>query len=375
MLKTSLAVLTLADARLSSLLFSFFIIASPLADQLVLSEALSNRERTVLESLVHAYVDDGRPVGSSTLSKREGFEVSSATVRKTLASLEEKGYVSQPHTSAGRQPTDKGYRCYVEQTVRDVATLSPEEGENVRRRLELFQQEGRVDEIHGQLAEIVGGVSHQLGIVLAPRFESGVIEHLDLVRLTETRLLMVATIQQGPVKSLVLEVSSRVSRRELEAVNQLLNERLAGLDLDQIQTTARERVQSLSVGNPQLLRVVVDELESLSGNSGDSLHIAGTRNIFVQPEFRDSLEVVGLMDLVERKDPLVDLLSGREGVVVTIGEENEAREMRCCSMVTASYEANGATGVIGVIGPTRMPYERLLALVDYTASKAAELVS
>ena len=341
----------------------------------MLSEALSNRERVVLESLVHAYVDNGTPVGSSTLSKREGFEFSPATVRKALASLEEKGYVSQPHTSAGRQPTDKGYRYYVEQTVRDVATLSPEEGESVRRRLELFRQEGRVDEIHGQLAEVVGGVSRQLGIVLAPRFESGVVEHLDLVRLTETRLLMVATIQLGPVKSLVLEVSSRVSRRELEAVCQLLNERLAGLDLDQIQTTARERVQSLSVGNPQLLRVVVDELASLSGNSGDALHVAGTRNIFLQPEFRDSLEVAGPMDLVERRDPLADLLSGREGVVVTIGEENEVSEMRCCSMVTASYEANGATGIIGVIGPTRMPYERLLALVDYSASRAAVLVS
>lgn len=341
----------------------------------MLSEALSNRERVVLESLVHAYVDNGTPVGSSTLSKREGFEFSPATVRKALASLEEKGYVSQPHTSAGRQPTDKGYRYYVEQTVGYVATLSPEEGESVRRRLELFRQEGRVDEIHGQLAEVVGGVSHQLGIVLAPRFESGVVEHLDLVRLTETRLLMVATIQQGPVKSLVLEVSSRVSRRELEAVRQLLNERLAGLDLDQIQTSARERVESLSVGNPQLLRLVVDELESLSGNSGDALHVAGTRNIFLQPEFRDSLEIAGLMDLVERKDPLADFLSGREGVMVTIGEENEVSEMRCCSVVTASYEANGATGIIGVIGPTRMPYERLLALVDYTASRAAELVS
>jgi heat-inducible transcriptional repressor len=341
----------------------------------VLSEALSNRERVVLESLVHAYVDNGTPVGSSTLSKREGFEFSPATVRKALASLEEKGYVSQPHTSAGRQPTDKGYRYYVEQTVGYVATLSPEEGESVRRRLELFRQEGRVDEIHGQLAEVVGGVSHQLGIVLAPRFESGVVEHLDLVRLTETRLLMVATIQQGPVKSLVLEVSSRVSRRELEAVRQLLNERLAGLDLDQIQTSARERVESLSVGNPQLLRLVVDELESLSGNSGDALHVAGTRNIFLQPEFRDSLEIAGLMDLVERKDPLADFLSGREGVMVTIGEENEVSEMRCCSVVTASYEANGATGIIGVIGPTRMPYERLLALVDYTAFRAAELVS
>jgi len=329
----------------------------------------------VLESLVRAYVDNGTPVGSSTLTKRESFEFSPATVRKTLACLEEKGYVSQPHTSAGRQPTDKGYRFYVEHTVRDVVMLSQEAGESVRRKLELFQQEGRVDEIHGQLAEIVGGVSHQLGIVLAPTFESGVVEHLDLVRLTETRLLMVATIKQGPVKSLVLEVSSRVSRAEIEAVRRLLNERLAGLDLDQIQTTARERVQSLSVGNPQLLRVVVDELESLSGNSGDGLHVAGTRNIFIQPEFRDSLEVAGLMDLVERKDPLADLLSGREGVVVTIGEENEANEMHCCSMVTASYEANGARGIIGVIGPTRMPYERLLALVDYTASRAAELVS
>ena len=341
----------------------------------VVSEVLTNREQEVLDSLVRAYVDNGTPVGSSTLTERESFEFSPATVRKTLASLEDKGYVSQPHTSAGRQPTDKGYRYYVEETVPDIVFLSPAESERVRRELELFRQEGRVDEIHGQLAEIVGGVSNQLGIVLAPRFESGVVEHLDLVHLTPNRLLLIATIRQGPVKSLVLQVSTRVSLRDLETVRQLLNERLAGLDLDQIQTTARERVQSLSVGNPQLLRVVVDELESLSAHSGDALHVSGTRNIFVQPEFRDSLEVAGLMDLVERKDPLADLLSGREGVVVTIGEENEVREMRSCSMVTASYEANGATGVIGVIGPTRMPYERLLALVHFTASRAAEFVS
>ena len=341
----------------------------------VLSETLTSREQVVLDSLVRAYVDSGTPVGSSTLSERESFEFSPATVRKTLASLEEKGYVSQPHTSAGRHPTDKGYRYYVEETVSDFVVLSPEEGERVRREFELFQQEGRVDEIHGQLAEIVGGVSHQLGIVLAPRFERGVVERLDLVHLAPTRLLLVATIQQGPVKSLVLEVGSSVSRRDLELVRQLLNERLAGLDLDQIRATARERVQSLSVGEPQLLRVVVDELESLSVHSGDALHVSGTRNIFVQPEFRDSLEVAGLIELLERKDPLADLLSGREGVVVTIGEENEAREMRSCSVVTASYDVNGATGVIGVIGPTRMPYERLLALVHYTASRAAEFIS
>ena len=338
------------------------------------SEALSSRERAVLEATVRAHVVLGTPVGSATLLRREAFDLSPATIRKTLAILEEKGYVRQPHTSAGRVPTDEGYRLYVRE-IGERGGLAPREAAALRRQLEEAFRDGRADEIHGQLAEVIGDVSNLLGLVLAPSFEQGIFEHLELVRLTRRRLLLVATILRGPVKSLVIEVESSVSRRDMEAIRGLLNERLAGLTMDEVCSTVRSRMQSASVRNPQLLRVVVDEIEELATASGDGLHVAGTRNIFVQPEFRDSLEIAGLMELVERKEDLAHLLSDRQGVVVTIGVENEPREMHLCSMVTASYAVDGAVGVLGVIGPTRMPYDRLVALLNYAASRAPELVS
>ncbi len=338
------------------------------------TEVLSSREQAVLEATVRAYVSLGTPVGSATLLRREGFDLSPATIRKHLAVLEEKGYLRQPHTSAGRVPTDEGYRAYVRE-IGEFGGVSPSEAVALRRQVEGAFGDGRADEIHGQLAEVIGDVSSLLGLVLAPSFEQGVFAGLELVGLTRRRLLLVATIRRGPVKSLVIEVESTVSRRDMASIARLLNERLAGLTMDEIRSTVRKRMQSASVKNPQLLRVVVDEIEALATATGYDLHVAGTRNIFVQPEFRDSLEIAGLMDLVERKDDLAHLLSDRQGVVVTIGTENEPREMHLCSMVTASYAVGGGGGVLGVIGPTRMPYERLVALLNYAATRAPELVS
>ena len=335
-------------------------------------EDLSSREHLILEALVRAYVDLGAPVASSTILKREGFEFSPATIRKTLGDLEEKGFIAQPHTSAGRMPTDKGYRAYAEEALIDRREPTVEEAEHLRYQFETTRG-GRVDEIHSQLARIICDISNQLGLVLAPRFERAVFERLELVRLSERRLLLVATINLGPVRSLVIEVGSDVSQRHIDSVGRLLNERLGGLTLAEVRGTVRERVNSDS-GNPQLLRIVAEELESLAQGSGDDLHVAGVRHMFLQPELRDSDHAASLMDLVESRDGLASLLSGREGVVVTIGEENEAEEMRQCSMVTASYDVSGAIGVVGVLGPTRMPYKRLVALVNYAAIQAAEFV-
>ena len=324
--------------------------------------------------MVRTYVALGTPIGSATLLRREGFDLSPASIRKTLSALEEKGYVHQPHTSAGRVPTDKGYGVYVREIGEQWGAIEPQEAVALRRQLESVLRDGRADEIHGQLAAVIGDVSNLLGLVLAPSFEQGVFERLELVQLTSKRLLLVATLRQGPVKSLVIEVGSTVTRREIEGITSLLNERLGGLTMEEICSTLRQRVESAAVGNPQLLRVVVDEFEALSSASGDDLHVAGTGNIFTQPEFRDSLEIAGLMGLVERKDDLAQLLSDREGIVVTIGAENEASEMHLCSMVTASFEIDGAIGVLGVIGPTRMPYKRLVALLNYAAARAPQLV-
>ena len=340
----------------------------------MLSEPLTKRERLVLEALVRAYVDLRAPVGSRTILGREDFEFSPATMRKTLSSLERKGFVQQPHTSAGRLPTDEGYRFFVDEGRTQTLDLTAEEFESLRSSLEGAFQEVRADEIHAQLAAILGDVSNQLGLALAPRFEQAVFQKLELVRLTSQQLLLVATLGRGPVQSLVIEVDSEVSEADMNAVRQLLNERLAGLTMSEIKSTAGERLGSMRIPHPQLLRVVLDEIESLLAPRGHGLFVAGARHIFEQPEFSDSSDVAGLVDLLERKEVLADLLAERQGVVVTIGEENGPVEMRHCSVVTASYTARDAVGVLGIIGPTRMPYKRLLALLNYTASRTADFV-
>lgn len=337
-------------------------------------DVLSEREESVLAALVRAHVELGTPVGSAGLLERERYDLSPATIRKILANLEERGYVRQPHTSAGRVPTNKAYRLYATQAL-DGQVAEANEVVAVRRRIEAKLQQVSADEIHGQLAEIIGDVSMQLGLVLAPRFARVRLERLELLRLAEGRLLLVVSLEAGPVRSLVIEVGSSVGAREVAGVSMRLNERLAGLTMAEVRATVRERVAMAAAGQPELLRVVVDEIEALAASGGEVLHVAGARNICVQPEFRDVLDVAELFDLVEHREVLAELLSDREGVVVTIGEDHERRELRLCSLVTASYRVNGAVGVVGVMGPTRMAYDRVLALVHYAASRAPEFVS
>lgn len=338
------------------------------------SEMLSWREWQVLQALIKTYVALGVPVGSRTLLDRETLGISAATIRNTLAILEEKEFLHQPHTSAGRIPTDKGYRLYVEQCVDRHCALPEGEGTQLRQHLTDQLSEGGVDEILGQLAKIIGQVSNQLGLVMAPAFEQGIFQKVELVKLSEQRLLMVLTIHQGSVRSLVIEVGSPTSQRDLEILSAQINQRLRGLTMAQIRASMRERMASVETGDPQLLRVISEEIEGLSNAGPGGLHVAGTRNICLQPEFRDPQRMAELIDLVEKKETLAQMLQRRQGVVVTIGREHEALEMQLCSVVTASYEVDGAVGIIGVIGPTRMPYERVVALVNYMACRAAEFV-
>ena len=193
----------------------------------MLSESLTKRERLVLEALVRAYVDLRTPVGSRTILVREGFEFSPATMRKTLSSLERKGLVQQPHTSAGRLPTDEGYRFFVDEGRMQTLDITPDELESLRSSLEEAFQQVRADEIHAQLAAILGDVSNQLGLALAPRFEQAVFRKLELVRLTSQQLLLVATLGLGPVQSLVVEVDSEGLRGRYEC-GQTVAQRASG---------------------------------------------------------------------------------------------------------------------------------------------------
>ena len=336
---------------------------------------LSKREIQVLFALVKAHVALGVPVGSQTLNQREDLGVSSATIRNALASLEEKGYVSQPHVSAGRIPSEKGYRFYVQRCM-TTADVGLDEAEiTLRQQLEAAQQEGDYEEILHQLARTIGDLSNQLGLVLAPRFNQGIFHKLELWRLEGRRLLLIVTIRGGLTKSLMVEVNCAVSQRDLEALSRLFNERLHGLTMAEIQHAVR--MAELGTVPRPVVEAVVRQIEGLATTRGADLHVSGTRNLCLKPEFDDPSEVAGLIDLAEKKDTLAQLMSERRGVVITIGSEHRPQAMGRCSMVTASYEvagAKGVVGVLGVIGPTRMPYRPLVNLVNCAASRAANLI-
>jgi len=339
---------------------------------------LSKREIQVLLALVKVHVALGVPVGSQTLNERENLGVSPATIRNTLASLEEKGYISQPHVSAGRIPSEKGYRFYVQRCM-ETADVGLDEAEiTLRQQLEAAQQEGDYEEILHQLARTIGDLSNQLGLVLAPRFNQGIFHKLGLWRLgEERRLLLLITIRGGLTKSLMVEVNCAVSQRDLEALSRLFNERLYGLTMAEIQRAVEERMAELGPVPRPVVEAVVKQIEGLATTRGADLHVSGTRNLCLKPEFDDSSKVAGLIDLVEKKDILAQLMSERRGVVITIGSEHRPQAMGRCSMVTASYEvagAKGVVGVLGVIGPTRMPYRPLVNLVNCAASRAANLI-
>ncbi len=338
---------------------------------------LSKREIQVLLALVKAHVALGVPVGSQTLNQREDLGVSSATIRNTLAALEEKGFVCQPHVSAGRIPSEKGYRFYVQCCMATADAGADEAEMALRQQLEAAQHEGDYEEILYQLARTIGDLSNQLGLVLAPRFNQGIFHKLELWHLGQHRLLLVVTVRGGLTKSLMIEVDCAVSQRDLEALSRLFNERLHGLTMAEIQNAVETRMIELGPVPRLVVEAIVGQIEGLATTSGADLHVSGTRNLCLKPEFDDPSHVAGLVDLVEKKDILARLMSERRGVVITIGSEHRPRAMGRCSMVTASYEitgAKGVIGVIGVIGPTRMPYRALVNLVNCAAARAANLI-
>lgn len=342
----------------------------------MVTSPLSKREIQVLLALVKVHVALGIPVGSQTLNQCENLGVSSATIRNTLASLEEKGYVSQPHVSAGRIPSEKGYRFYVQRCM-EAADAGLDEAEITLQQLEVAQRAGDYEDILHQLARTIGDLSNQLGLVLAPRFKQGIFHKLELWRLEAHRLLLIITIRGGLTKSLLVEVDCVVSQRDLEGLSRLFNECLHGLTLAEIQGAVEARMAELEPIPQPVVEVVVRQIKDLATTRGADLHVSGTRNLCLKPEFEDPSEVASLIDLVEKKDILARLMSERHGVVVTIGSEHRPRAMGRCGMVTASYEVTGAKGVVGVlgvIGPTRMPYRPLVSLVNCAASRAADLI-
>jgi heat-inducible transcriptional repressor len=337
-------------------------------------DELSERERDILRILIDHYVATAEPVGSRVLSNRYGLGLSPATIRNTMQDLEEMGLIQQPHTSAGRVPTDEGYRTYVDRLI-ESKPISEQLARKLREDL-AAKHKSAVDDILDQTAHVLASVTSQIGVTLAPQFEKGVISRIELVPVANRRMLVVLGIHSGLARTLLLEVSSDVDFRLMQDTETLLNERLAGQTLGSLATTAPERLRDADRGDPRLVKLFVDAAEDLMERPpGEALHVDGTANLFVQPEFADHAVLGGVVRAIEDRTPIIELLQKRgigEGLLVTIGREIKLEGAQGCSLVTTNYQVGAIQGTIGILGPTRMEYAKVVSIVEYMAKLITE---
>jgi len=337
-------------------------------------ENLTDREKQVLYNLIDYYIASADPVGSRVIANKFKMGLSPATIRNTLQDLEEMGLVHQPHTSAGRVPTDLGYRVYVDYLLKPEE-LTPQEKEAIRKSI---LKEGRgINELLGQTCKVLGDITRQLGVTVAPKFEEGVLKRLELIPISEGRVMVVVVVQSGLARSVVLEVESSISENDLREVEQVLNERLTGLTLKQVRDTVSKRLADVS-GQGRLINLIVDSKEKIwTEGRPEDIHLAGADNLLAQPEFSRVEKITGLIKLLEDGTILSEFLSNaqEEGLVITIGRENKFSEIMNCSLVTSRYKVGKISGTIGIIGPTRMPYSKLVSVVEYTAKTITEVLS
>jgi heat-inducible transcriptional repressor len=337
-------------------------------------ESLTEREKQILFNLINYYVQSADPVGSRVIANKFKMGISSATIRNTLADLEELGLVEQPHTSAGRIPTDLGYRVYVDYLLKPEE-LSQSEKDVIRSTI--FKEGRGVNEILGQTCRLLGDITHQLGVTIAPRFDEGRLRRLELIPLTDERIMVVVVVESGMAKSVILEVEAAVDERALRDIEAVLNERLAGLTLGEIRRSVSERLADVR-GKGKLVKLLIDSRDKIwTHRTPDDIKIAGLENLVAQPEFASLEKVSELMKLLENDAELSQYLDldPRAELVITIGKENRFGEVMNCSLVTSSYKVGKVSGTVGIIGPTRMPYSKLVSVIQYTARTISDTLS
>ncbi|MEO8201315.1 MAG: heat-inducible transcriptional repressor HrcA [Gemmatimonadota bacterium] len=334
-----------------------------------MSEPLTERQLRVLEAVVQTYIQTAEPAGSQTIASRFGLGVSSATIRNTMSELEEKGYLFHPHTSAGRIPTDRAYRLYVDNLIQ---LTPPSHIDQHTLRQELPGSRSELEDILRRAAQVLSVLTQELGVAVAPALDSLVLERLELVQVSSERLLMVFNLRSGVVRTIFVQIPSHMAAEVVHRVAQLLNERLAGLSLQEIRTTLGERLRDADpteVGT-RLLNIFIEEGDEIFDlSTGRTQVVLGTAQMLAdQPEFASNNRMRDLLDLTERRDLLKNALDSRRlgGLNISIGAENLDPRLTDFTLVTSSYRAGDLTGVIGVLGPTRMPYEKIIGLVAHT---------
>ena len=338
----------------------------------------TERIKNILQAIIIQYIYTGEPVGSGMLNKKYILELSPATIRNIMSEMEEMGYLMQPHASAGRVPTDKGFRFYVDSILK-IKELSPETREKIKTRCQPFQE---IEKVMGNASSILSSLSDWMGVVLAPRFENVFIKHIEFIKLGKMQVMMLLVSNSGIVQNRIIRIEEELEQHDLERMSAYLNGISRGLTLRKLKAKILDEMKKEKILYDQLLAkaLKLSKIALDNDENTDKVYVEGKTNIFDQPEFIEDAEKMKLLfRAFEEKSILVKILDKTmhaQGVQIFIGSENGFNEIKECSIVTAPYGSDGNIfGTLGVIGPTRMNYSKVIPLVNYTASLLSDIMA
>ncbi len=337
---------------------------------------LNERKLGILKAVVDDYIMTGLPIGSRTISKKQGMDLSSATIRNEMADLEELGFLEQPHTSAGRIPSQKAYRFYVDRLMK-VAKLNETEASRIK---SYFQEKmAEVEQVIEKAAKVLSDTTHHISMVLRPQLKRSVLKRIQLVKLTEKKAILLLVTDAGLVNDTVISVPEGISVSDIEMLSNMLTDKLSGKTLEEAESDLSVCLRERICNNGEFVGDIIKAIDlSVEPQGKKGIVLGGTENIIDFPEYMSVEKTKNFLALLETKDMLYDMMKKAASFEfsVTIGRENEAEELHDMSVVTATYKVEGETlGSFGVIGPTRMDYSKIVSILGYVGNSLNSILS
>ena len=335
---------------------------------------MDERKTKILQAVIRNYLETGEPVGSRTISKYTDLNLSSATIRNEMADLEEMGFIIQPHTSAGRIPSDKGYRFYVD------AMMETKEREMTEMKDMLLERQDKLETLLKQVAKVLAQNTKYATMISAPQTHKNKLKFIQLSRVDDSHILTVIVVEGNVIKNKILPIAEELNEETLLKLNILLNTHLNGLSLEEINLALITNMKQQAGIHSAIVSDVIDAVADAIREDEDlEIYTSGTNNIFRYPELADQEKASELINTFEEKNQLSELVKdafdGEEtGIQVYIGNETPVQSMKDCSVVTATYElGDGMRGTIGIIGPKRMDYDKVIGTLKSMRSQLDEL--
>lgn len=324
---------------------------------------MDERKIKILQAIINDYIMTAEPVGSRTIAKKYDLGISSATIRNEMADLEDMGYLEQPHSSAGRRPSNKGYRLYVDKLMK-IPKLTPEEEYIIKNQI-LANALFEVNTIIKQATALLSGLTNLTSIVKTPSVSKSYIKYVQLLNIDSNNILFVIITDSGIIKNNVVRAGKTVSSDILATLSNILNARLKNLNCEQINLEVINNLRKDLEGYEDIFNAIIPVLyESLSNGDNGEIYMEGATNIFNYPEYKDIEKARGFLSLLDNKDKISDLLNSSSNISIKIGTESFIEGAEECSVVSAVYNVKDRpVGEIGVIGPTRMPYSKVISVL------------